>query len=78
MLDGLLRSAIFGVKRDLAAAYRADSDGRLKRALDPPVAEMVRSTGFFAGTGHRLWPVPAPEMLISRHHRERGDSVSQQ
>lgn len=50
MLDGLLRSAISEVKRDLAAAYRADNDGRLKRALDPPVAEMVRSTGLYLNT----------------------------
>jgi signal transduction histidine kinase len=50
MLDGLLRSATSEVKRDLAAAYRADSDGRLKRALDPPVAEMVRSMGLYLNT----------------------------
>jgi signal transduction histidine kinase len=47
MLDGLLRSTSFEVRRDLAAAYRADNNDKLKHVLDPAVTEMVRSTGLY-------------------------------
>jgi signal transduction histidine kinase len=50
MLDGLLRSAAIEVKRDLAAAYRANIDGNLKHALDAEMAEMVLAAGQYLNT----------------------------
>ena len=47
MLDGLLRSTVLEMRRDLAAAYRADADGSLKRTLDSYITETTRLTGLY-------------------------------
>jgi signal transduction histidine kinase len=47
VLDGLLRSGLEGVRRNLVAAYRGNADGSLTRTVDPPFKDMVSSTGAF-------------------------------
>jgi signal transduction histidine kinase len=47
MLDGLLRSTAAGVKDDLAAAYRGNTDGALKGIVDSDIEAMVMTAGLY-------------------------------
>ena len=47
MLDGLLRSNAAAVQDDLAAAYRGNTDGTLKGALDADITAMIMTTGLY-------------------------------
>jgi signal transduction histidine kinase len=47
VLDGLLRSTSEGISDDLAAAYRGNVDGSLKRTISGPFASAVSSTGAY-------------------------------
>ncbi len=47
MLDGLLRSTAVGVKDELAAAYRENSDGTLKGTVDADIAAMTMTAGVY-------------------------------
>jgi PAS domain S-box-containing protein len=47
IVDGLLRSTIAELRRDIAAAYRIDPDGGLKGRLDADVDDMARNVGLY-------------------------------
>ena len=49
-LDSLIRSTADGVKSDLAAAYRGNADGSLRRNVDAALAAMIASVEPFLGT----------------------------
>jgi PAS domain S-box-containing protein len=47
IVDGLLRSTIAELRRDIATVYRMDPDDGLKRKLDADVNEMARNVGLY-------------------------------
>jgi signal transduction histidine kinase len=49
VLDGLIKSATGEIKGDLAAAYRGNADGSLKRSVDSTYAALLSSTDTFVG-----------------------------
>src|SRR5262252_2501564 len=49
VLDGLIESATGEIKNKLTAAYRGNSDGSLKRAVDSTYAALSSSTDAFVG-----------------------------
>jgi HAMP domain-containing protein len=49
MLDGLLRSNLEAIEANLAAAYRGNADGRLKRAVDAEITAMISNAGSYLG-----------------------------
>src|SRR5262252_7407574 len=49
VLDGLIESATGEIKIKLAAAYRGNADGSLKRAVDSTYADLFSSTDAFVG-----------------------------
>jgi signal transduction histidine kinase len=49
VLDGLLRSTTDAIGDDLAAAYRGNADGRLKRAVDTSFISMTRNARGYLG-----------------------------
>jgi signal transduction histidine kinase len=49
VLDGLLRSTTDSIGDDLAAAYRGNPDGRLKRAIDASFTAMTRNARAYLG-----------------------------
>ena len=49
VLEGLLRSTTDEVRDNLAAAYRRNPDGRLRRAIEGPFANMLSSTNAYLG-----------------------------
>jgi HAMP domain-containing protein len=49
ILDGLLRSNLEAVEANLAAAYRGNADGRLRRAVDAEITAMISNAGSYLG-----------------------------
>ena len=50
-LDSSIRSTADGVKSDLAAAYRGNADGSLRRNVDAAIAAMIASVELLFGHG---------------------------
>jgi len=50
LLDGMIRSTLEEIKRDLAAAYRGDSDGRLRKTIDARMNSMISPTESYLTT----------------------------
>ena len=51
-LDNSIRSTADGVKSDLAAAYRGNADGSLRRNVDAAIATMIASVESYLGTAN--------------------------
>jgi signal transduction histidine kinase len=51
-LDSSIRSTSDGVKSDLAAAYRGNADGSLRRNVDADIAAMIASVESYLGTAN--------------------------
>lgn len=47
ILDGFLQSTADGIEANLAAAYRGNTDGKLKRAVQANIAEMISGTSSY-------------------------------
>ena len=50
ILDGMIRSTLEGLKRDLAAAYQGDTDGRLRKTIDAKMSSMISPTEAYLTT----------------------------
>ena len=50
LLDGMIRSTLEGLKRDLAAAYQGDTDGRLRKTIDAKMSSMISPTEAYLTT----------------------------
>ena len=51
-LDSSIRSTADGVKNDLAAAYRGNADGSLRRDVDAPITTMIASVESYLDTAN--------------------------
>ena len=51
-LDSSIRSTADGVKNDLAAAYRGNADGSLRRDVDAPITTMIASVKSYLDTAN--------------------------
>ena len=50
ILDGMIRSTLEEIKRDLAAAYQGDTDGRLRKTIDAKMSSMISPTEAYLTT----------------------------
>jgi len=50
LLDGMIRSTLEEIKRDLAAAYQGDTDGRLRKTIDAKMSSMISPTEAYLTT----------------------------
>lgn len=54
LLDGMVRSSIEDIERDVAAAYRREADGQLKKTVAAPIAAMVSAVNSYLGTANAV------------------------
>jgi signal transduction histidine kinase len=52
LLDGMIRSTVEEIKRDFAAAYRGDADGRLKQASAGDIGSMISAVNSYLETAN--------------------------
>ena len=50
ILDGMVRSTVEGIKRDLTAAYRGEPKGHLREAIDVAMTSMISATDSYLKT----------------------------
>jgi C4-dicarboxylate-specific signal transduction histidine kinase len=50
ILDGMIRSTLEEIERDLTAAYRGDADGRMRQTIDADMTSMISATDSYLKT----------------------------
>ena len=65
LLAGMIRSGIEEIERDSSAAYRRETDGRLKHAISPTIGAMVSAVNFYLEAASTLLRGPSsPNSLL--------------
>ena len=75
LLDGMIRSTIEEIKRDSAAAYRGDADGRLKQASAGGIESMVSAVNHYLETAGATTTEQSSLASLTHSYRATWDSV---
>ena len=75
LLDGMIRSTIDEVKRDSAAAYRGDADGRLKQASAGGIESMVSAVNHYLETAGATTTEQSSLASLTHSYRATWESV---
>ena len=75
LLDGMIRSTIEEIKRDSAAAYRGDADGRLKQASAGGIESMVSAVNHYLETAGATTTEQSSLASLTHSYRATWESV---
>ena len=75
LLDGMIRSTIEEIKRDLAAAYRGDADGRLKKATADRFSSLLAAVVAYLGTANATTSTQSSLASLSHSYKAALKSV---